>query len=57
MEESGSEGLDNLIMQEASGFLADVDAVCISDNYWLGMGVFLGGETDGARRSCRWDGP
>ncbi|RPB24438.1 CNDP dipeptidase [Terfezia boudieri ATCC MYA-4762] len=36
MEESGSEGLDNLIKQEAQVFFKDVDAVCISDNYWLG---------------------
>jgi Cys-Gly metallodipeptidase DUG1 len=35
MEESGSEGLDAVVIQEAQGFLADVDAVCISDNYWL----------------------
>lgn len=60
MEESGSEGLDELIRSEASGFLSDVvsfvlppsvhveqvsecctkqDAVCISDNYWLGTKV------------------
>jgi nonspecific dipeptidase len=36
MEESGSEGLDELIMAEKDKFLADVDVVCISDNYWLG---------------------
>eukprot|EP00045_Choanoeca_perplexa_P016897 m.234799 g.234799 ORF g.234799 m.234799 type:complete len:489 (-) comp17392_c0_seq2:3794-5260(-) len=36
MEESGSEGLDDLIVKEADGFLKDVDVVCISDNYWLG---------------------
>ncbi|KAF8448561.1 hypothetical protein BGX38DRAFT_1188486 [Terfezia claveryi] len=36
MEESGSVGLDNLIKQEAKEFFKDVDAVCISDNYWLG---------------------
>ncbi|PHH76690.1 hypothetical protein CDD80_1328 [Ophiocordyceps camponoti-rufipedis] len=36
MEESGSEGLDDLIMAEAKKFFADADAVCISDNYWLG---------------------
>lgn len=35
MEESGSEGLDDEIVKEAKGFFADVDAVCISDNYWL----------------------
>lgn len=36
MEESGSEGLDDLIREEATGYFANVDAVCISDNYWLG---------------------
>ncbi|KAI1003067.1 Cys-Gly metallodipeptidase [Podosphaera aphanis] len=36
MEEYGSEGLDDFIRAEAKGFFADTDAVCISDNYWLG---------------------
>ena len=36
MEESGSEGLDDLIFKEAHGFFKDADCVCISDNYWLG---------------------
>lgn len=36
MEESGSEGLDKLIFDEADKYFKDVDAVCISDNYWLG---------------------
>ncbi|RDA92514.1 hypothetical protein CP533_4206 [Ophiocordyceps camponoti-saundersi (nom. inval.)] len=36
MEEYGSEGLDDLIKAEAKKFFADADAVCISDNYWLG---------------------
>jgi Cys-Gly metallodipeptidase DUG1 len=36
MEEYGSEGLDDFIMEEAKKFFADTDAVCISDNYWLG---------------------
>lgn len=36
MEESGSEGLDELLMAEKDKFLASVDYVCISDNYWLG---------------------
>ena len=36
MEESGSEGLDALIHQEADKYFKDVDCVCISDNYWLG---------------------
>ncbi|THH29488.1 hypothetical protein EUX98_g4686 [Antrodiella citrinella] len=39
MEESGSEGLDDLIASEAAkgqqGWFDGVDAVCISDNYWL----------------------
>lgn len=36
MEESGSEGLDDLIAAKADTFLKNVDYVCISDNYWLG---------------------
>lgn len=36
MEEYGSEGLEDFIRQEKSRFFADTDAVCISDNYWLG---------------------
>ncbi|GAA5935529.1 hypothetical protein JCM10213_004050 [Rhodosporidiobolus nylandii] len=36
MEESGSEGLEELVIEEAKKEFADVDAVCISDNYWLG---------------------
>ncbi|KAI5475153.1 hypothetical protein MNV49_001869 [Pseudohyphozyma bogoriensis] len=36
MEESGSNGLDELVIKESKGFLSSVDAVCISDNYWLG---------------------
>ncbi|KAJ3247754.1 hypothetical protein HDU78_003246 [Chytriomyces hyalinus] len=36
MEESGSEGLDGIIMEEANNYFKDVDCVCISDNYWLG---------------------
>ncbi|ODV74174.1 metallodipeptidase [Cyberlindnera jadinii NRRL Y-1542] len=36
MEESGSLGLDGLIAQEAQGYFKGVDAVTISDNYWLG---------------------
>ncbi|KAI9219725.1 hypothetical protein BC828DRAFT_349041 [Blastocladiella britannica] len=36
MEENGSEGLDELIIQEAKGYFKAADAVCISDNYWLG---------------------
>ena len=36
MEESGSEGLDDLIIAEAKKYFDKVDVVCISDNYWLG---------------------
>lgn len=38
MEEYGSEGLEDFIHAEckAGGFYEHVDAVCISDNYWLG---------------------
>jgi nonspecific dipeptidase len=35
MEESGSEGLDELLFARKD-YLKDVDYVCISDNYWLG---------------------
>ncbi|KZT07902.1 CNDP dipeptidase [Laetiporus sulphureus 93-53] len=39
MEESGSEGLDDLIKSEVAkgkdGWFDGVDCVCISDNYWL----------------------
>jgi len=36
MEEYGSEGLDDLIRAEAGKYFKDAEAVCISDNYWLG---------------------
>lgn len=36
MEESGSEGLEKLIIAEANAYFAGVDCVCIADNYWLG---------------------
>ena len=38
MEEYGSEGLDEFIVQESKtgGFFESAEAVCISDNYWLG---------------------
>lgn len=36
MEESGSEGLDELLWEQKDKFLKGVDYVCISDNYWLG---------------------
>lgn len=35
MEESGSEGLEELLVARKDWF-SDVDYVCISDNYWLG---------------------
>lgn len=37
MEESGSEGLDKLLLdRKDTQFMQDVDFCCISDNYWLG---------------------
>ncbi|XP_046413726.1 cytosolic non-specific dipeptidase isoform X1 [Neodiprion fabricii] len=36
MEESGSEGLDELLWDRKDTFLKGTDYVCISDNYWLG---------------------
>jgi cytosolic nonspecific dipeptidase len=36
MEESGSEGLDDLLFARKDDFLKGTDYVCISDNYWLG---------------------
>lgn len=36
MEEYGSEGLEDFIKQEKNGIFKTADAVCISDNYWLG---------------------
>lgn len=36
MEESGSDGLEEVVVAEAKKYFKDVDAVCISDNYWLG---------------------
>jgi Cys-Gly metallodipeptidase DUG1 len=35
MEESGSLGLDKLVIREAKGYFKEVDAVCVSDNYWF----------------------
>jgi Cys-Gly metallodipeptidase DUG1 len=37
MEESGSEGLDELVRRESlkGGYFDGVECVCISDNYWL----------------------
>ena len=35
MEESGSLGLDEFVVQHKGDFFKDVDAFCISDNYWL----------------------
>lgn len=36
MEESGSEGLDDILVRHKDTFLSDVDFTCISDSYWLG---------------------
>ncbi|PGH16091.1 hypothetical protein AJ80_05306 [Polytolypa hystricis UAMH7299] len=36
MEEYGSQGLEELVKDESKKFFKDTDAVCISDNYWLG---------------------
>ncbi|QSL65880.1 hypothetical protein MERGE_000160 [Pneumocystis wakefieldiae] len=36
MEETGSLGLYEIIQEEADKYFADVDCICISDNYWLG---------------------
>lgn len=36
MEEFGSVGLEKLVMEEGHKFFKDADAVCISDNYWVG---------------------
>lgn len=36
MEESGSEGLDEMIIKRKGDFFSGIDFVCISDNYWLG---------------------
>eukprot|EP00834_Sanchytrium_tribonematis_P005533 NODE_342_length_9153_cov_0.637376.p2 type:complete len:475 gc:universal NODE_342_length_9153_cov_0.637376:4607-6031(+) len=36
MEESGSEGLHELIIAESQKYFKSADYVCISDNYWLG---------------------
>nr|CAD7572083.1 unnamed protein product [Timema californicum] len=36
MEESGSEGLDELLYRKKDEFFSNLDYVCISDNYWLG---------------------
>lgn len=36
MEESGSEGLDDLIIKRKQDYFSDLDYVVISDNYWLG---------------------
>ncbi|XP_036001153.1 cytosolic non-specific dipeptidase [Fundulus heteroclitus] len=36
MEESDSEGLNDLVFSRKDSFFKDVDYVCISDNYWLG---------------------
>jgi len=35
MEESGSVGLEEFVIREKDAFFSGIDAVCISDNYWL----------------------
>lgn len=67
MEESGSEGLDELVFSQKDTFLKDVDYVCISDNYWLGKtkpcityglrGIcyfFMEVKSKWFRTSCEW---
>ncbi|PGH01413.1 Cys-Gly metallodipeptidase DUG1 [Blastomyces parvus] len=36
MEEYGSLGLEEFVKAESKAYFKDADAVCISDNYWLG---------------------
>ncbi|KAK2797369.1 hypothetical protein FQN51_008540 [Onygenales sp. PD_10] len=36
MEEYGSQGLEEFVKAESKKYFKDADAVCISDNYWLG---------------------
>ncbi|KAK2747896.1 hypothetical protein FQN57_001487 [Myotisia sp. PD_48] len=36
MEEYGSLGLEEFVKEEGKKYFKDADAVCISDNYWLG---------------------
>ncbi|OAT09269.1 cytosolic nonspecific dipeptidase [Blastomyces gilchristii SLH14081] len=36
MEEYGSLGLEEFVKAESKAYFKDTDAVCISDNYWLG---------------------
>lgn len=36
MEESGSVGLDDILIKHKDSFLSDVEFTCISDSYWLG---------------------
>lgn len=36
MEEYGSQGLEEFVLAEGKNYFKDTDAVCISDNYWLG---------------------
>jgi len=39
MEESGSEGLDEVVRKEFAngGYLEDAEAICVADNNWLGV--------------------
>lgn len=54
MEESGSEGLDELIEQEKDKFFKGVDCACISDNY-CGWKVFLPPSGRSADAGCMWN--
>lgn len=46
MEESGSEGLDELIEREKDGFFKGTDVCCISDKYVQARALKFGTETD-----------
>ena len=41
MEESGSINLDDELIKRKDSFLKDVDYITISDNYWLGLILFM----------------
>lgn len=53
MEESGSEGLDELIEQEKDQFFKGVDCACISDNYCESKVILLPSRRS-ADVSCGW---
>ncbi|KAK5642967.1 hypothetical protein RI129_009134 [Pyrocoelia pectoralis] len=50
MEESGCQGLEELLIRERNDYLFNVDYVCISDNYWLG--TEMPSITYGLRGTC-----